>query len=182
MKNPPAAPEVSDDKLVAYASNLISGKTAAFKELERLQRDLDLLAPWGEFDRSAIAKLEAKGVYVTLCATPRNIFDQRKKDDAFPADAAVSVIRMDKNMVHYALVSEAPLAEGAFDPVALPEETLSVAKQEYHCLVTLYLCKYICYIVEANIGIGGLSVNHCAAQKHCGCHKHYLFHFLFVLV
>ena len=128
MKNPPAAPEVADDELVAYASRLISGKTAAFKEQERLQHDLSLLAPWGEFDRSAIAKLQEKGVYVTLCATPRNIFDQRTKDDAFPAEAAVSVIRMDKNMVHYALVSEAPLAEGAFDPVALPEETLSEAK------------------------------------------------------
>jgi V/A-type H+-transporting ATPase subunit I len=124
-----AAPEIADDELVAYASKLISGKTAAFKELERLQRDLDLLAPWGEFDRSAIAKLQAKGVYVTLCATPRNVFDQRTKDDAFPAEAAVSVIRMDKNMVHYALVSEAPLAEGAFDPVALPEQTLSETRK-----------------------------------------------------
>ena len=124
-KNPPEAPEIADDNLVAYASGLISGKTAAFKDLERLQHDLTLLAPWGEFDRSAIAKLQAKGVYLTLCATPRNIFDQRKKDDAFPAEAAVSVIQMDKNMVHYALVSEAPLGEGAFDPVVLPEETLS---------------------------------------------------------
>lgn len=129
MKNPPAAPEVADGELVAYASKLISGKVAAFKEQERLQHDLSLLAPWGEFDRSAIAKLQAKGVFVTLCATPRNIFDQRKKDDAFPAEAAVSVIRMDKNMVHYALVSETPLAEGAFDPVVLPEETLSEAKK-----------------------------------------------------
>ena len=129
LKNPPAAPEVSDDELVSYASKLISGKTAAFKELERLQHDLSLLAPWGEFDRSAIEQLQAKGVYVTLCATPRNIFDQRKKADEFPQDAAVSVIRMDKNMVHYALVSEAPLEEGAFDPVVLPEETLSEAKK-----------------------------------------------------
>ncbi|MBR3687789.1 MAG: hypothetical protein IKL85_01820 [Lentisphaeria bacterium] len=131
MKNPPAAPEVADDELVAYASKLISGKIAAFKELERLQRDLDSLIPWGEFDRSAIGTLQEKGVYVTLCATPRNIFDQRKKADEFPQDAAVSVIRMDKNMVHYALVSEAPLAEGAFDPVALPEQTLSEAKKAF---------------------------------------------------
>ncbi len=131
MKNPPAAPEVADDELVAYASKLISGKIAAFKELERLQRDLDSLIPWGEFDRSAIGTLQEKGVYVTLCATPRNIFDQRKKADEFPAEAAVSVIRMDKNMVHYALVSEAPLKEGAFDPVALPEETLSEAKKAF---------------------------------------------------
>ena len=130
MKNPPAAPEVADGELVAYVSKLISGKVAAFKEQERLQHDLNLLAPWGEFDRSAIAKLQGKGVYVTLCATPRNVFDQRKKDDAFPAEAAVSVIRMDKNMVHYALVSEAPLAEGAFDPVVLPEQTLSATKND----------------------------------------------------
>ena len=129
MKNPSAAPEVADDELVAYASRLISGKAAAFKEQERLQRDLDLLAPWGEFDRSAISNLQAKGVYVTLCATPRNVFDQRKKADEFPQNAAVSVIRMDKNMVHYALVSEAPLEEGAFDPVVLPEETLSEARK-----------------------------------------------------
>ncbi len=130
MKNPPAAPEVADGELVAYVSKLISGKVAAFKEQERLQHDLNLLAPWGEFDRSAIAKLQGKGVYVTLCATPRNVFDQRKKDDAFPAEAAVSVIRMDKNMVHYALVSEAPLAEGSFDPVVLPEQTLSATKND----------------------------------------------------
>ena len=128
-KDPPAAPEIADDGLVAYASGLISGKAAALKEQERLQHDLDLLAPWGEFDRSAIPTLEAKGVYVTLCATPRNIFDQRKKEDAFPENAALSVIRMDKNFVHYALVSEAPLEEGAFDPVALPEETLSEARK-----------------------------------------------------
>ena len=129
MKNPPAAPELADDELVAYASKLISGKTAAFKEQERLQHNLSLLAPWGEFDRSAIANLQEKGVYVTLCATPRNVFDQRRKEDAFPADAAVSIIQMDKNMVHYALVSEAPLEEGEFDPVVLPEETLSEAQK-----------------------------------------------------
>jgi len=129
MKNPPAAPELADDELVAYASQLISGKASAFKEQERLLHDLSILAPWGEFDRSAIAKLEAKGVYVTLCATPRNLFDQRKKDDAFPAEAAVSVIRMDKNMVHYALVSASPLDAADLDAVVLPEETLSEAKE-----------------------------------------------------
>jgi len=128
MKNPPAAPELPDDELVAYASKLISGKAAAFKEQERLQHDLNLLAPWGEFDRSAIAKLEAKGVYVTLCAAPRNIFDQRRKDDAFPENAALSVISMDKNMVHYALVSESPVETD--DAVVLPEETLSDARKD----------------------------------------------------
>ena len=128
MKNPPDVPEIAESELVAYAAKLISGKIAAFKDLERLQRDLTILEPWGEFDRSAIAKLQEKGVFVTLCVTPRAIFDQRKKDDAFPADAAVSVIRMDKNMVHYALVSESPLEDGAFDPVILPEQTLSETK------------------------------------------------------
>jgi V/A-type H+-transporting ATPase subunit I len=127
MKNPPAAPEVADNELVAYASKLISGKAAAFKELERLQHDLNLLAPWGEFDRSAIAKLQAKGVYVTLCATPRNVFDQRRKADEFPQNAALSVIQMDKNMVHYAFVSETPLDAADIDAVVLPEETLSEA-------------------------------------------------------
>ena len=131
VKNAPAAPEVSDDELVSYAAGLISGKAADLKEQERLQHDLSLLAPWGEFDRAAIAKLQAKGVYVTLCATPRNLFDQRKKDDAFPAEAALTVIQADKNMVHYALVSETPLdpESGSFDPVVLPEETLSEARQ-----------------------------------------------------
>ena len=138
LKNPPAAPEVSDDELVAYASKLISGKTSAGKELERLQRDLDLLAPWGEFDRSAIANLEAKGVYVTLCATPRNLFDQRQKEDAFPENAALSVIRMDKNMVHYALVSESAPDDAEVDAVALPEETLSEATKAYKdCLAAI---------------------------------------------
>ena len=132
VKNAPAVPEVSDDDLVAYASGLISGKAADLKEQERLQHDVNLLAPWGEFDRAAIANLQAKGVYVTLCATPRNLFDQRRKDDAFPAEAAVHVVQADKNMVHYALVSETPLdpESGSFDPVVLPEETLSEARQE----------------------------------------------------
>ena len=132
VKNAPAVPEVSDDDLVAYASGLISGKAADLKEQERLQHDVNLLAPWGEFDRAAIANLQAKGVYVTLCATPRNLFDQRRKDDAFPAEAALTVIQADKNTVHYALVSESPLdpESGSFDPVVLPEETLSEARQE----------------------------------------------------
>ncbi|MBR6241295.1 MAG: hypothetical protein IKQ82_07560 [Lentisphaeria bacterium] len=131
VKNAPAAPEVSDDDLVAYASGLIAGKAADLKEQERLQHDVNLLAPWGEFDRSAIANLQAKGVYVTLCATPRNLFDQRRKDDAFPAEAAVHVVQADKNMVHYALVSETPLdpESGSFDPAVLPEETLSEARR-----------------------------------------------------
>ncbi|MBO7089633.1 MAG: hypothetical protein J6W70_06990, partial [Lentisphaeria bacterium] len=49
VKNAPAVPEVSDDDLVAYASGLISGKAADLKELEHLQHDVNLLAPWGEF-------------------------------------------------------------------------------------------------------------------------------------
>ena len=129
MKPMPPDPEgITDDGIVDYVSRAIADKASALKELERARHELNLLEPWGEFDRSAIAKLEAKGVYVTLCATPRNIFDQRRKADAFPADAALSVIRMDKNMVHYALVSDAPLEEGAFDPVVLPEKTLSEAR------------------------------------------------------
>ena len=43
MKNPPVVPEVADDEIVSYASKLISGKVAAFKEQERLQHDLNLL-------------------------------------------------------------------------------------------------------------------------------------------
>ena len=130
MKSMPPAPEnVSGDACVEYVSKVISDKASACKELERARHDLDLLAPWGEFDHSALAKLQEKGVYVTLCATPRNVFDLRKKADEFPQNAALSVIRMDKNMVHYALVSEAPLEEGAFDPVVLPEKTLSEARE-----------------------------------------------------
>ena len=131
MKDPTAAPELADDELVAYASKLISGKASACKEQERLQHDLELLEPWGEFDRSAIARLQAKGVYVTLCAAPRNIFDQRRKEDAFPENAALSVIKMDRNMVHYALVSESPLDAASADVVVLPEETLSEARKAF---------------------------------------------------
>ena len=130
MKNPPAAPEgIAEDGYVEYVSKLISDKASAFKQLESARRDLDLLAPWGEFDHSALATLQAKGVYVTLCVTPRNVFDQRKKADEFPQNAALSVIRMDKNMVHYALVSEAPLDSADIDAVVLPEKTLSEARE-----------------------------------------------------
>ena len=83
VKNAPAAPEVSDDDLVGYASGLISGKATDLKEQERLQHDVNLLAPWGEFDRAAIANLQAKGLFFWAPKSLQMVIAAMKVKDAY---------------------------------------------------------------------------------------------------
>lgn len=116
---------VPADQLIPYGLNLLEIRSSAIKESDRLLRERDLLLPWGEFDHAAIKQLAQQGVYVTLCATARAVFDRRVKRGLMPENASVEVIHRGKDLVHYALISLEPLSDAELDTVTLPDIPLS---------------------------------------------------------
>jgi len=116
-----------DSEIVRRTLELSDRTTSIRKELDTLRRKENTLSPWGEFDRSAIARFREKGVFVVLCAAPVSAFremERGKNGKAFPEDAVIQVVARDPVNVYYAAVfsraPEQPLAE----EVSLPEETL----------------------------------------------------------
>jgi len=83
--------------IVLYDSILdsISVNTA---ELQRYQRDYDILLPWGTFDRSKVAALEERGLKLSFYqATNNNFFNKHPEY----ADGIVSKVKKNVYFVHY---------------------------------------------------------------------------------
>lgn len=83
--------------IVLYDSILdsISVNTA---ELQRYQRDYDVLLPWGTFDRSKVAALEERGLKLSFYqATSSNFFNKHPEY----ADGIVSKVKKNVYFVHY---------------------------------------------------------------------------------
>lgn len=98
------------------------------KELESLRRKETLLAPWGNFDRSAIGRFREQGVFVFLCASPVSSFREMelgKNGKAFPEDATIRVVARDSVSVYYAAIFRQVPEQPPEDEVTLPGETLS---------------------------------------------------------
>ncbi len=113
-------------EVVRRTLELAERHAEAAKKLDVLERQEEQLAPWGEFDPSALEQLRKDGVYVTLCVSSPSVFENRE----FPAGAACEVIRKNKQLVCYVLISaEQDLREDP-EAVTLPDITLDAVRKE----------------------------------------------------
>ncbi len=119
VKESPAAGNATNalQYLVQYDS-IVDSIRANNLELQRYQRDYDILSPWGTFDRARVAALEEKGIKLSFYQAPANFFKK------YPQYADGEVSRADKSVffVHYDVIDSDEVVPAT--PVQLPEETL----------------------------------------------------------
>ena len=136
--SPAASPLPDDDAEFVRRTLELSDRAASVrKELDSLSRKETALAPWGDFDRSAIARFREKGVFVVLCEAPLSVFremERGKKGKAFPEGAAIQVIAKDRVNVYYAAVFSRAPEQPLPGEVVLPEETLSEVRSRISAL------------------------------------------------
>ena len=127
----PASSAKTGAEAVEKALALDSELTALTRELDQLERDHALLAPWGAFDPASLDELREKGVFVTLCMCSSSAYAEREKnggEETFPADAVREIIARGKTAVCYVLISTE--RDHAEDPHAVRLPALPLRKNE----------------------------------------------------
>lgn len=113
--------------IVQYDS-IIDAIRANKSELQRYQKDYDILMPWGTFDRALVASLEEKGIKLSFYQAPAAFFKK------YPEYAEGEVSRIGKNVyfVNYDLADSEDVVPAT--QVQLPEETLEDCVQHINDL------------------------------------------------
>ncbi len=87
-------------KLAAKASQLLSQFQRDQDVVQQLTAELEALAPWGEFDVEAIARLQERGIHVKLCAV-----NEKQMPEA-PEGAVLQRINQIKDNIYFAVISK----------------------------------------------------------------------------
>lgn len=111
---------IAPERLVSEALELLDEEASVTKQRENLLKEMEKLAPWGNFEPETVRKLRESGVHVYLCSSFKSDFPKL----SFPADAAVKVINRGRNDVYYMVVSQAPVDPVELQTVQLPDISL----------------------------------------------------------
>ena len=111
---------IAPERLVSEALELLDEEASVTKQRENLLKEMEKLAPWGNFEPETVRKLRESGVHVYLCSSFKSDFPKL----SFPADAAVKVINRGRNDVYYMVVSQAPVDPAELQTVQLPDISL----------------------------------------------------------
>ena len=111
---------IAPERLVSEALELLDEEASVTKQRENLLKEMEKLAPWGNFEPETVRKLRESGVHVYLCSSFKSDFPKL----SFPADAAVKVINRGRNDVYYMVVSQVPVNPAELQTVQLPDISL----------------------------------------------------------
>ena len=116
----------SGKEIFEQADNLIRNRETLGKRIEELSQDIETLQPWGDFDPGMVTKLAAGGIHVLFCRTYRNNF----KTLELPEQTVVEIIGKTGKEVCFLLISREPLDASLYPVVSLPQERLSVLRDQ----------------------------------------------------
>ncbi len=97
-------PEYIDGDIVRLAGGLIMRYSEDSVEIPQLEKEVENLRAWGNFDRGMLTCLSEAGVPVHLHILPRKAFQP-----AWAQDYALSIIESDKSHVRFVVAGEDPL-------------------------------------------------------------------------
>lgn len=98
------------------AAALFAERERIAKRCEQLEREIENLKPWGNFDPNIIGEMRIKGVQVYLCEAP----DVQYKEFAAREDIVVEEIQRNKAGVHFVIISQQQLDEEELPLAQLP--------------------------------------------------------------
>ncbi len=110
-------------KQAAEVLELVEQRVKLEQHIQELKKELDQLAPWGEFDPDSLDAIRAGGLYPYLCVARTDAFNP-------PGNVAVEIIAKDKQDIHYLLVSGEELDPVQIGAVSKPRAPLSVIQAE----------------------------------------------------
>jgi V/A-type H+-transporting ATPase subunit I len=106
-------------------TTLTERKDHVSQELTGLIKDIQLLEPWGDFNSKPITKLKENDLYVFFYEVSKKKFEQLETDTV-----TVFPVNETSHLVRFAAVSKSADNKLPFEPVLLPEESLSVLKKK----------------------------------------------------
>jgi len=101
--------------VVEEVLELDSDSVAIGKELELLQKQLDALAPWGDFDLNLLTSLRQNDCYVYLCSSTREAFD------SFQTEYTCKLIKETNYVVYFVIVSAEKINEELLPIAQIPD-------------------------------------------------------------
>ena len=106
------------------AVTLLDSLTECGKQLESLEKEIERLKPWGNFDPEQIRKIRESGISLLLgSASPKNMPE-------IPDGVSMKIISQNAATAYFILVSDHEIEIPGFNPVILPEKPLSVLLAE----------------------------------------------------
>lgn len=114
--------EHSPEEVLALSLNAIDHVAALKLKLETVNKNIEQLRPWGDFDFSMLQQLETKGVHVYLCTSTADRYE------TFKSQYYVEMISQDKKNLHYVIASLEPIAIETIPFAQIPDHiTLNMA-------------------------------------------------------
>ncbi len=104
------------------AAKLLEQYDEITKRLDSLHRDLELVAPWGQFAAEDLAGLKARGIHIYLCSAAEK--EIKVLREQFP-QAIIQVLNEHKGRKYFVVISEEKLSEQELPVTSIPELSLS---------------------------------------------------------
>ena len=113
------APEFIDGDIVRLTGGMLMRYTDDTAEIKQLQKEVDALRVWGDFDLSVLEKLDQAGVPLHFHSLSNKLFQ-----DKWAEDCALTVVAKDKNTTWFVVAGEDTL------PGELPRPVENVSQKE----------------------------------------------------
>ena len=113
------APEFIDGDIVRLTGGMLMRYTDDTAEIKQLQKEVDTLRVWGDFDLSVLEKLDQAGVPLHFHSLSNKLFQ-----DKWAEDCALTVVAKDKNTTWFVVAGEDTL------PGELPRPVENVSQKE----------------------------------------------------
>jgi len=106
---------LSGKELVTNILALDKDRATLLKDLEQLNKDEVILAPWGDFSQELITSLRNKNIFVYLCSATQDEFKALALDDI-----NYEIVSQDKLNVQFAIFANEEIDEEVYPLVTLP--------------------------------------------------------------
>ncbi|MBQ1913465.1 MAG: ATPase V [Bacteroidales bacterium] len=106
------APEFIDGDIVRLTGGMLMRYTDDTAEIKQLQKEVDALRVWGDFDLSVLEKLDQAGVPLHFHSLSNKLFQ-----DKWAEDCALTVVAKDKNTTWFVVAGEDTLPGELTRPV-----------------------------------------------------------------
>jgi V/A-type H+-transporting ATPase subunit I len=117
--------------LISSYKDVTAKREHAEQAIVSLQKNVETLAPWGDFEPDAVARLEEKGLRMRFFTAHAKRFDFSVLDEITSDDVAYEIVNRKEATVYFVVVhkKELSLPAMAAEEVALPNVSLSTAQK-----------------------------------------------------
>lgn len=113
---------LSGKDVLRRTSELLTRQTALEKDRDNLKREIDLLAPWGDFRPELVTELAQNGIQVLFCTTWKAQYEKLE----IPETTIKVLVNCLRDKCYFLLISRERLDDTRYPVIAPPSHSLSV--------------------------------------------------------